>query len=91
MSKQMNKQINNFPGKFQCSSWAIAEILLYHSSAVSEIYFGMHLYLGGLLTMVSSKQTFFFFFLTYSSSPSNFTAIANNIIVSGFSIFLNMI
>ena len=65
--------------------------LLYLSSVVPEIYFGMQLYVDGFVTMVSSKQIFFFLFSTYSSSPSNFTPIANNIIVSAFSIFSNMI
>ena len=65
--------------------------LLYLSSVVPEIYFGMQLYVDGFVTMVSSKQIFFFLFLTCSSSPSNFTPIANNIIVSAFSIFSNMI
>ena len=36
------------------------------------------------LTMASSKQIFFFPFLTCSSSPSNFTPIAYNVIVSAF-------
>ena len=63
--------------------------LLYLSSVVPEIYFGMQLYIDGFVTMVSSKQIFFF--LSYSSSPSNFTPIANNIIVIAFSIFSNMI
>ena len=62
--------------------------LLYLSSVVPEMYFGMQLYIDGFVTMVSSKKIFF---LTYSFSPSNFTPIANNIIVSYFSIFSNMI
>ena len=36
--------------------------LLYLSSVAPEIYFGMHLYVEGFLTMVSSKQIFFSFF-----------------------------
>ena len=36
--------------------------LLYLSSVVSGIYFGMHLYVDGFLTMVLSKQIFFLFF-----------------------------
>ena len=36
--------------------------LLYLSSVVPEIYVGMHLYVDGFLTMVSSKQIFFSFF-----------------------------
>ena len=34
--------------------------LLYLSSVVPEIYFGMQLYIDGFVTMVSSKQIFFF-------------------------------
>ena len=37
-------------------------LLLYLSSVIPEIYFGMLLYVDGFLTMVSSKQTFFSFF-----------------------------
>ena len=37
------------------------------------------------------KIDLFFLFLTCSSSPSNLTPIANNIILSAFSIFSNMI
>ena len=66
-------------------------LLLYLLSVVLEIYFGMQLYVDGFVTMVSSRQILFFFFLTFSSSASNFTLIANNIIVSSFSIFSNMI
>ena len=36
--------------------------LLYLSSVVPGIYFGMHLYVDGFLIMVSSKQIFFSFF-----------------------------
>ena len=36
--------------------------LLYLSSVVPEIYFGMQLYVDGFVTMVSSKQIFFSFF-----------------------------
>ena len=66
-------------------------LLLYLLSVVLEVYFGMQLYVDGFVTMVSSRQILFFLFLTFSSSPSNFTLIANNIIVGAFSIFSNMI
>ena len=36
--------------------------LLYLSNVFPEIYFGMHFYVDGFLTMVSSKETFFSFF-----------------------------
>ena len=61
---------------------------LYLSSVFPEIYFGMQLYADGFVIMVSSKEILF---LTCSSSPSKFTPIANNTIVSAFSIFSNMI
>ena len=62
-------------------------LLLYLSSVVPEIYFGMHLYVDGFLTMISSKQIFFFLFLPCSSSPSNFSPTTNNNCERFFNIF----
>ena len=56
-------------------------LLLYLSSVVPEKDFGMQLYVDGFVTMFSSKQFVFSRFLTCSFSPSNFTLIANNVIV----------
>ena len=60
--------------------------LLYLLSLVPEIYFGMHLYVDGF-NHGFIQTDLFVLFLTCSFSPSNFTPVANNIIVSAFSIF----